>query len=77
MYILVSFSIKRNYGVEIIVFWHFMQRKSACFFYDFQYDHARIKSLSDRLVNKIQAALPMVIRNGDPERSYPGLTSHI
>lgn len=23
-------------------------------------------------MNKIQAALPMVIRNGDPEKSYPG-----
>lgn len=39
---------------------------------EMEYDHARIKNLSDRLVNKIQAALPMVIRNGDPEKSYPG-----
>lgn len=39
---------------------------------EMEYDHSRIKNLSDRLVNKIQAALPMVIRNGDPEKSYPG-----
>ncbi|XP_022342400.2 cysteine desulfurase-like [Crassostrea virginica] len=39
---------------------------------EMEYDHVRIKSLSDRLVNKIQAALSMVIRNGDPEKSYPG-----
>lgn len=39
---------------------------------EMEYDHARIKTLSDHLVNKIQSALPMVIRNGDPEKSYPG-----
>lgn len=39
---------------------------------EMEYDHARIKTLSDRLVNKIQSALPMVIRNGHPEKSFPG-----
>merc|ERR1739846_285881 len=28
--------------------------------------------LSDRLVNGITSAIPQVVRNGDPERSYPG-----
>lgn len=36
------------------------------------YDHARIEALSIRLVEKITASVKMVIRNGDPERSFPG-----
>lgn len=38
----------------------------------FKYDYKRIKSLSDRLIKKLCSALPYVIRNGDPEQSYPG-----
>lgn len=37
-----------------------------------EYDGARIKELSDRLVNKINAQCTHVIRNGDPDRAYPG-----
>ena len=37
-----------------------------------QYDHNRITELSARLVNGISAGLTHVIRNGDPDRSYPG-----
>lgn len=37
-----------------------------------QYDHKRITELSARLVNGISAGLTHVIRNGDPDRSYPG-----
>ena len=38
----------------------------------YQYDHKRITDLSARLVNGISAGLTHVIRNGDPDRSYPG-----
>ena len=38
----------------------------------YQYDHKRITELSARLVNGITAGLTHVIRNGDPDRSYPG-----
>ncbi|KAI0076459.1 cysteine desulfurase NFS1 [Panus rudis PR-1116 ss-1] len=34
-------------------------------------DHARVKSLSDRLINKINAQVEHVVRNGDPS-GYPG-----
>ena len=37
-----------------------------------QYDHKRIKQMSDRLVNGIMSATPHVIRNGDPENTYSG-----
>lgn len=36
------------------------------------YDHKRMEVLSKRLMGKIFAELPNVIRNGDPEHSYPG-----
>ncbi|XP_033753931.1 cysteine desulfurase, mitochondrial-like [Pecten maximus] len=39
---------------------------------EMEYDHKRITALSNRLINRLQSALPQVIRNGDPERSYPG-----
>lgn len=38
----------------------------------FQYDHTRIEKLSRRLVDRIQAGLQQVIRNGDADHSYPG-----
>ncbi|TFY71878.1 hypothetical protein EVG20_g1131 [Dentipellis fragilis] len=34
-------------------------------------DHARIKELSERLINKINASVEYVVRNGDPN-GYPG-----
>merc|ERR1711992_210879 len=37
-----------------------------------EYDHKRIKYLSERLVNKIMNALPQVVQNGDPDGGYPG-----
>lgn len=46
--------------------------RSLCFFNVLQYDHKRTTELSDRLVNGITANLTHVIRNGDPDRSYPG-----
>lgn len=37
----------------------------------FQRDHAHIKTLSDRLISKIDAEVQHVVRNGDPD-GYPG-----
>ncbi len=39
---------------------------------EMEYDSARISKLSDRLVNGITSQLDHVIRNGDPDKSYPG-----
>ncbi|XP_072168978.1 cysteine desulfurase-like [Diadema setosum] len=39
---------------------------------EMEYDHKRISMLSERLINKINAALSNVIRNGDPDETYPG-----
>jgi len=39
---------------------------------EMSYDSARIKMLSDRLINKIMAECPNVVRNGDPTETYPG-----
>ncbi|KAI8790096.1 cysteine desulfurase, mitochondrial [Biomphalaria glabrata] len=39
---------------------------------EMEYDSKRIKSLSNRLVHSIMEACPKVIRNGDPENTYPG-----
>jgi len=36
-----------------------------------QSDHARVKALSDRLIDGINARVSMVVRNGDPS-GYPG-----
>ena len=36
------------------------------------YDHRWMEFLSKRLMDKIYAALPQVIRNGDPDHTYPG-----
>ena len=38
----------------------------------FQYDYQHVKGLSDRLIKGIESQLTHVIRNGDPEHSYPG-----
>lgn len=40
--------------------------------HEMEYDHRRITSLAERLMSKIFKELPQVIRNGDPEQSYPG-----
>lgn len=39
---------------------------------EMDYDHRWIDFLSKRLIDKIFAALPHVIRNGDPVQTYPG-----
>nr|CAH0112340.1 unnamed protein product [Daphnia galeata] len=39
---------------------------------ELEYDHARISKLSQRLIDQISSSLTHVIRNGDPEHSYPG-----
>ncbi|KAK7066029.1 cysteine desulfurase, partial [Halocaridina rubra] len=39
---------------------------------EMDYDHKRITKLSNMLVNSITSRVPNVIRNGDPERTYPG-----
>jgi len=36
------------------------------------YDHKWVELLSKRLMDKLYAALPQVIRNGDPVQTYPG-----
>lgn len=37
-----------------------------------EYDHKWMEFLSERLITKINAELPQVIRNGDPVMTYPG-----
>lgn len=39
---------------------------------EMKYDHEWIKLLAERLLNKIMNRIPHVIRNGNPEQSYPG-----
>lgn len=39
---------------------------------EMEYDHGRISDLSNRLVGRITSKLTHVVRNGDPEHSYPG-----
>ena len=39
---------------------------------EMEYDHKRITGLSNRLLHKVQDAVPQVIRNGDAENTYPG-----
>nr|KAG5712636.1 hypothetical protein BaRGS_029691 [Batillaria attramentaria] len=39
---------------------------------EMEYDSKRITELSNRLVNRIMAECPQVVRNGDPEHMYPG-----
>lgn len=39
---------------------------------EMQYDHERIKALSDRLVNRVLAELPSVVVNGSRDNTYPG-----
>jgi len=39
---------------------------------EMQYDSKRIEMLSKRLIDQIMAAIPNVIRNGDPDHGYPG-----
>lgn len=39
---------------------------------EMSYDSERIKKMSDRLVQTLMESLPNVIRNGDPDQSYPG-----
>ena len=38
-----------------------------------QYDSKRVGELSHRLVDRIMAECPQVVRNGDPEHMYPGI----
>ena len=37
-----------------------------------QYDHRRISKLANQLIDTITAKVPQVIRNGDPEQTFPG-----
>ncbi|CAE1300188.1 iscS [Acanthosepion pharaonis] len=39
---------------------------------EMEYDHKRITGLSERLISKIMSNATHVIRNGDPESTYPG-----
>ncbi|KAF5285752.1 hypothetical protein FQR65_LT02280 [Abscondita terminalis] len=39
---------------------------------ELEYDHRWMEKLSKRLIDKIYEKLPNVIRNGDPEQTYPG-----
>lgn len=39
---------------------------------EMEYDHKRISALSQRLIDRITAKVPQVIRNGDPDKTYPG-----
>lgn len=42
-----------------------------------QYDYAHVQRLSKMLVDGITSQIPDVIRNGDPEKNYPGSPSHL
>ena len=42
----------------------------------FQYDHRWISYLSKRLIDRVTASVSHVIRNGDPDFTYPGLFHH-
>ncbi|XP_036957895.1 cysteine desulfurase, mitochondrial [Acanthopagrus latus] len=39
---------------------------------EMEYDHQRVSTLANRLVQKIMNGLPDVIMNGDPQQRYPG-----
>ena len=55
-----------------------MKQKKKTWFYFLtflQYDNKRITELTNRLLHKITDAVPSVIRNGDPEMTYPGDTN--
>lgn len=39
---------------------------------EMKYDHDHVTALSTRLINGITSQIPDVIRNGDPEQTYPG-----
>ncbi|XP_067652288.1 cysteine desulfurase-like [Haliotis asinina] len=39
---------------------------------EMEYDTERINKLSQRLIDRITAQVPQVIRNGDPNQTYPG-----
>lgn len=39
---------------------------------EMEYDHKWMTHLSNRLLDKIYSNLTHVVRNGDPEQSYPG-----
>lgn len=39
---------------------------------EMEYDHAWMQKLSQRLLDRINSSLTHVVRNGDPEHSYPG-----
>ncbi|KAK3608075.1 hypothetical protein CHS0354_031063 [Potamilus streckersoni] len=39
---------------------------------EMEYDSMRITALSQRLIKKINEALPQVVQNGDPKQCYPG-----
>ncbi|KAM4622572.1 cysteine desulfurase [Discoglossus pictus] len=39
---------------------------------ELDYDHRRISSLAEKLIEKIMSQIPDVILNGDPEHRYPG-----
>lgn len=39
---------------------------------DMDYDYSHVTRLSDKLVHKITSNISHVVRNGDPEHSYPG-----
>lgn len=41
-----------------------------------QYDLQRVTQLSDRFCNKIESELTHVVRNGDPNQSYPGCVNY-
>uniref|UniRef100_A0A9J8D0F2 cysteine desulfurase n=1 Tax=Cyprinus carpio carpio TaxID=630221 RepID=A0A9J8D0F2_CYPCA len=39
---------------------------------ELEYDHKRVTSLANRLVQKIMSEIPDVVMNGDPDQRYPG-----
>lgn len=40
-----------------------------------QYDHERVSTLANQLVQRIMSAIPDVILNGDAEQRYPGIVT--
>ena len=49
-----------------------VQATQVLVLYCYQYDHAHVSRLSERLVKGLMSQLDNVIRNGDERQSYPG-----
>ena len=56
------------------MFFTILKKGAACELaqHEMTYDHSWMEKLSQRFLDKIYSRLKHVIRNGDPDQSYPG-----